>query len=114
MTTVDQVSWAVTQLLAPEADALQAQLSLDGGAARALLAAESAARSPARRHQIGKGFRYEDIDLAMSSVVSRGTGACGEGGYRGCRCSAMHGVSWDLSVCVAVSRLVWVGLYCSG
>ena len=35
MTTVDQVSWAVTQLLAPEADALHgATLALDGGAHR--------------------------------------------------------------------------------
>ena len=37
MTTVDQVSWAVTQLLAPEADALHgATLALDGGARRGL------------------------------------------------------------------------------
>lgn len=37
MTTVDQVGWAVTQLLAPEADALHgATLALDGGARRGL------------------------------------------------------------------------------
>jgi NAD(P)-dependent dehydrogenase (short-subunit alcohol dehydrogenase family) len=37
LTTVDQVSWAVTQLLAPEADALHgATLALDGGARRGL------------------------------------------------------------------------------
>ncbi|MFY9922175.1 MAG: SDR family oxidoreductase [Mycobacterium sp.] len=37
MTTVDQVSWAVTQLLDPEADALHgATLALDGGARRGL------------------------------------------------------------------------------
>jgi hypothetical protein len=37
MTTVDQVSWAVTQLLAPEADALHGStLALDGGARRGL------------------------------------------------------------------------------
>jgi NAD(P)-dependent dehydrogenase (short-subunit alcohol dehydrogenase family) len=37
LTTVDQVSWAVTQLLAPEADALhRASLALDGGARRGL------------------------------------------------------------------------------
>ena len=37
MTTVDQVSWAVAQLLAPEADALHgATLALDGGARRGL------------------------------------------------------------------------------
>jgi NAD(P)-dependent dehydrogenase (short-subunit alcohol dehydrogenase family) len=37
MTTVDEVSWAVTQLLAPEADALHgATLALDGGARRGL------------------------------------------------------------------------------
>ncbi|RDH75651.1 SDR family NAD(P)-dependent oxidoreductase [Mycolicibacterium moriokaense] len=37
MTSVDQVSWAVTQLLAPEADALHgATLALDGGARRGL------------------------------------------------------------------------------
>jgi NAD(P)-dependent dehydrogenase (short-subunit alcohol dehydrogenase family) len=37
MTTVDQVSWAVTQLLAPEADALHgATLAMDGGARRGL------------------------------------------------------------------------------
>ena len=35
MTTVDQVAWAATQLLAPEADALHgATLALDGGAHR--------------------------------------------------------------------------------
>ena len=38
MTTVDQVSWAATQLLAPEADALHgATLTLDGGSRRGLL-----------------------------------------------------------------------------
>jgi NAD(P)-dependent dehydrogenase (short-subunit alcohol dehydrogenase family) len=37
LTTVDQVGWAVTQLLAPEADALHgATLALDGGARRGL------------------------------------------------------------------------------
>jgi NAD(P)-dependent dehydrogenase (short-subunit alcohol dehydrogenase family) len=37
LTTVDQISWAVTQLLAPEADALHgATLTLDGGARRGL------------------------------------------------------------------------------
>jgi NAD(P)-dependent dehydrogenase (short-subunit alcohol dehydrogenase family) len=37
LTTVDQVSWAVTQLLATEADALHgATLALDGGARRGL------------------------------------------------------------------------------
>ncbi len=37
LTTVDQVSWAVTQLLAPEANALHgATLALDGGARRGL------------------------------------------------------------------------------
>ncbi len=37
LTTVDQVSWAVAQLLAPEADALHgATLALDGGARRGL------------------------------------------------------------------------------
>lgn len=37
MTTVDEVSWAVTQLLAPEADALHgATLALGGGARRGL------------------------------------------------------------------------------
>ena len=35
LTTPDQISWAVTQLLAPEADALHgATLALDGGAHR--------------------------------------------------------------------------------
>jgi NAD(P)-dependent dehydrogenase (short-subunit alcohol dehydrogenase family) len=37
LTTVDQISWAVTQLLAPEADALHgATLTMDGGARRGL------------------------------------------------------------------------------
>ncbi|WP_155948442.1 SDR family NAD(P)-dependent oxidoreductase [Mycobacterium sp. URHB0044] len=37
LTTVDEVGWAVTQLLAPEADALHgATLALDGGARRGL------------------------------------------------------------------------------
>jgi NAD(P)-dependent dehydrogenase (short-subunit alcohol dehydrogenase family) len=37
MTTVDQISWAVAQLLAPEADALHgATLAMDGGARRGL------------------------------------------------------------------------------